>query len=394
MLKFVRVFAGADPAFDAHLAGVKETFLAAFPFHPTYTEKIDRYARGEHPPGAEAIILAALEREKTLGFSIARHIYWLQAEEPELFDAAEAILCFPQYWVWRLTGRPLAEWSYLGAHSQLWAPLARDYSSLVDALGWRGLFPEIAPAGAVVGTTEVTLPDGSTRTLSVHNGVHDSNAALAYYRMTGLTGFTLVSTGTWVIIINLDCPLDALDGDRDMIANVTVRGEPAPSLRFMGGREFDRMMEGRDCEPSEADRRTVTEQGIMLLPSVERGTGPFPHARHRWTVEPGSPGQRKVALSRYLACMTDTCLSLIGAQGPVIVEGPFAANPDYVLMLASARRTAVEIAPGSTGTSIGAALLCLDGPRGPETGSGRIEPDPVLAECARQWRSHRDDEAA
>ncbi|MGN6303389.1 MAG: carbohydrate kinase, partial [Mesorhizobium sp.] len=46
-----------------------------------------------------------------LGFCITRHIYWLQKEEPEAFAGTDAILCYPQYWGWRLTGRKLSEYS-------------------------------------------------------------------------------------------------------------------------------------------------------------------------------------------------------------------------------------------------------------------------------------------
>ena len=66
---------------------------------------------------------------------------------------------------------------------------------------------------------------------------------------------------------------------------------------------------------------------------------------------------RNAALSFYLALMTAECLALTGAAGPVIVEGPFAANPAYCRMLAAATGRAVLCAASQTGTSIGAALL-------------------------------------
>ncbi len=294
-----------------------------------------------------------------LGFSIARHIYWLQSEEPDTFAASEAILCFPQYWIWRLTGRLLAEWSYLGAHSQLWAPLRRDFSSLVDELGWRGRFPEIVEAGAIVGTTEVTLANGATRTLAVHNGVHDSNAALAYYRMTGLTGFTLVSTGTWVIIINLDCPLDALDGERDMIANVTVRGEPAPSLRFMGGREYDLISNGWNRPISQAAVKRVIEDGIFVMPSWAAG-GPFPETSGR--VVGGEPDgeTRAAAAALYVVMMTDLSLDLIRSENRIVIDGGLAKIELFTAMLAQLRPAQTVMRSTMTeGSATGAAALAF-----------------------------------
>ncbi|PVB62859.1 FGGY family carbohydrate kinase [Labrenzia sp. 011] len=295
-----------------------------------------------------------------LGFSIARHMYWLQMDEPDIFAQTDAVLCFPQYWIWRLTGRTLAECSYLGAHSQLWAPLERDYSSLVDRLGWRALFPEIVPAGAVVGKTAVTLKDGSTRELDVHNGVHDSNAALSYYRMTGLEHFTLVSTGTWVIIINLDCPLDALDGERDMIANVTVKGEPAPSLRFMGGREYDRISGQWNKPIAQATVERVIERGVFALPSWAAG-GPFPENEGHVLGGEVEGEERAAVAALYVVMMTDLSLDLIRSQNLLVVDGGLARIDLFNGMLAQLRpRQTVVRSAMAEGSATGAAALAFD----------------------------------
>ncbi|WP_432289137.1 carbohydrate kinase (plasmid) [Aminobacter sp. BA135] len=290
-----------------------------------------------------------------LGFSIARHIYWLEVEEPEAFASTEAILCYPQYWVWRFSGRKLSEWSYLGAHSQLWAPLERDYSSLVERLGWRDRFPAIAPAGAIVGEASVTMADGSTRAIAVHNGVHDSNAALAYYRMTGLHDFTLVSTGTWVIIINLDCPLGALDQERDMIANVTVNGEPAPSLRFMGGREYDLISDNWNKSISQAAVEHVMERGIFAIPSWAAG-GPFPETKGHIVGGDVSGEERAAVAALYVAMMTDLSLDLIKSENLLVIDGGLAKIDLFTAMLAQLRPTQTVVrSMRSEGSATGAA---------------------------------------
>ncbi len=103
----------------------------------------------------------------------------------------------------------------------------------------------------------------------------------------------------------------------------------------------------------------------MLLPSVEPHSGPFPGRRHRWTVveDSLSDGERAAVVSLYLALMTATGLSLVGAQGPVLLEGPLAGNPAYRSMLSAASGLPVRGIDG-TGTSIGAALLAsaMDAP--------------------------------
>ena len=101
-----------------------------------------------------------------------------------------------------------------------------------------------------------------------------------------------------------------------------------------------------------------------------------------------SDGGRLFAVSLYLAMMTATSLELIGAEGPTMVEGPFAANPAYLEMLAS--MTARQVCAGGsglTGTSLGAACLAMD------SGSKLdlrplaqdFEPDPALQRYWREW---------
>jgi len=97
----------------------------------------------------------------------------------------------------------------------------------------------------------------------------------------------------------------------------------------------------------------------MLLPAVDPSTGPFQGIKMGWHGdEPAiGTGARGVALSYYLALMTQTCLELTGARGPVIVEGPFARNQEYLAMMQAATGRPVYHSEAQTGTSIGAALL-------------------------------------
>ncbi|WP_371823966.1 hypothetical protein [Phyllobacterium sp. 628] len=174
-----------------------------------------------------------------LGFNYGRHLLWLDKRDPELIQSADAILAYPQFWSWKFSGRKVSEVSYLGCHSHLWAPLKDDFSSLVYRMGWRSRMPELARAGSVVGTYPLTLDDGQRHEVTVHNGVHDSSSALYYYRSLGFSDFTLVSTGTWVIIFNQATPLEKLIPTRDMLANVMVDHGPVATIRFMGGREYE-----------------------------------------------------------------------------------------------------------------------------------------------------------
>ncbi|RWP70196.1 carbohydrate kinase [Mesorhizobium sp.] len=292
-----------------------------------------------------------------LGFNYGRHMLWLKAVQPGAFAAAKSILGYPQYWSWRFGGRAVSEVSYLGCHSHLWAPRKREFSSLVDAEGWRGQMPAFERAGAVIGEQRF---GGATLPIAIHNGVHDSNAALHAYRRQELGPVTVVSTGTWVIVLNPDCPLDALDRDRDMLVNVDVDGGPVPTVRFMGGREFAVISEGWQGAIDRSSVQQVIDAGIMALPSFAPG-GPMPgHPGELVGRTPNAEERAAVALL-YVALMVDLCLDLIHSNNTVIVDGGLNSGGLLASLLAQLR-PGQAFMQGATleGSATGAAALAFE----------------------------------
>lgn len=326
-----------------------------------------------------------------LGFNFGRHILWVEDVAPEAVAQAEAILCYPQFWTWRLSGRAVGEISYLGCHSHVWAPLAEDYSSLVDARGWRAKMPALARAGTVVGTLDLPLADGSSRTVAVHNGVHDSNASLYFYRALGYRDFTMVSTGTWVIVMNPDCPLDALDETRDMLANVAVDGGGVATARFMGGREFDVISGGLKRSIDPALLAALVARGVFALPSFASG-GPFPGAEGRIVGDIEGDDERAALALLYVVMMTDLTLDLTRSHGAIIVDGGLARIPAFTGLIAALRPDqAVLVGSNPNGSACGAAALAFEATgRSPFAETCRaVEPLTVagLAAYRDQWRA-------
>lgn len=325
-----------------------------------------------------------------LGLNYARHILWLQERDPDLVGRSEAILSYPQFWSWRFSGRKVAEISYAGCHSCIWAPLKDDYSSLVDSQNWRPKMPEFAGAGEVLGSFDLKLPDGTARSIDIHNGVHDSNAALAYYRAAGHEDFTLVSTGTWVVIMNLACPLERLDPDRDMLANMAVDRRPAPTIKFMGGREFDVAADGWNRPISVEALEAVITRRTFALPSFAAG-GPFPNWTGRFT-GPETEGEERAACALlYVAMMTDLSLDLIGSTGSIIVDGGLVRSDHFAPLLAAMRPGQdIRVGLNPEGSACGAAslarlgkgLAALDAPIRPVRPAGLAGLDTYR----REWR--------
>ncbi|RWB67088.1 FGGY-family carbohydrate kinase [Mesorhizobium sp.] len=325
------------------------------------------------------------------GLNIGAQLFFQQQRFATDFARAAAILMYPQYWALRLTGVATNEVTSLGCHTDLWNPWQADYSSLVDRMGWRRLMAPVRPAKDRLGPI---LPGIAQKTgLEPHTpvlcGLHDSNASLLPHLLSDRPPFSVVSTGTWVVAMAVGGRKVELDPARDTLVNVNALGDPVPSARFMGGREFSLLTGGKSQAWSEDDVASVLARNALLLPSAQQGSGPFPDREQQW-IDAGalSPGERFVAISFYLALMTATCLELIGSDGPTIVEGPFAPNLPFIRMLAAATERPIIASEGSTGTSVGAALLVADGAAVMSKGE-RTKPPVELAwgKYARAWRA-------
>lgn len=326
-----------------------------------------------------------------LGLNLGAQFFWQHKRFPAEFAKAAAMLMYPQYWALRLTGVAANEVTSLGCHTDLWDPWTADFSSMVDSLKWRGLMAPVRSASDRLGPI---LPALATRTglgpqTPVFCGLHDSNASLLPHLLSDAPPFSVVSTGTWVVSMAVDGTEIALDAARDTLVNVSALGAPVPSARFMGGREFSLLTKDKPQDCSGSDVLAVLTKKMLLLPSTQQGSGPFPHHAAAWLEADGiSMGERFAAISFYLSLMTATCLDLIGADGPTTVEGPFARNRLFVGMLAASTGRTVIASEAATGTSIGAALLATDQVVAHGKGE-RIDPqtDPVWADYVTAWRA-------
>jgi sugar (pentulose or hexulose) kinase len=297
----------------------------------------------------------------SMGLNIGAQLHYQKTAFAEEFAKVATVLTYAQYWSARLAGIAANEATSLGCHTDLWNPKTGAYSSLVDTLAIRD---RMAPIHSAFDALGYVLPDIAAEiglSVPVYCGIHDSNASLLPHLVGREAPFTVVSTGTWVINFGVGGDLAHLDAKRDALANVDAYGRAVPSSRFMGGREFE-ILSAEIGKVGDAEAKAaiadVVERGIMLLPNVASGSGPFPGKVSRWiNVEDASREERYAAACLYLALMTEACLGLIGAKGPIIVEGPFALNETYLSLIAAITGRDTMALPGSTGTSQGAALL-------------------------------------
>ncbi|GAB5447566.1 FGGY-family carbohydrate kinase [Gymnodinialimonas sp.] len=325
------------------------------------------------------------------GLNVGAQLHWMFAQDPGLRARTAQIVTYPQYWACRLTGVAATERTSLGCHTDLWMPEQNGFSTLVEALGIAEKIAPVRMASDVLGpvTPSVAEHTGLPADTPVTCGIHDSNASLLPHLMTREPPFSVVSTGTWVIAMTMGGQGPDLDPERDTLVNVNAFGDPTPSARFMGGREFETIIDGAFTPPSDADVAVVLDQALMLLPAVAPTTGPFKGRRPQWlpSKPPRGSGQRSLATAYYLALVTAECLRLTGHRGNIVVEGPFATNPDYLDMLSVTTECRVLATANATGTSQGAARLV--------TGTAAVAPtytmrqpgerDPLLRRYAEGW---------
>lgn len=301
------------------------------------------------------------------GLNVGRQLFWLEEKFPKAFARADAILPYPQYWGWRLSGVMSAEPTCLGAHSDLWAPIGGTFSRLAAERGWARRFPEMVRPWDTIGTIlpAIARQTGLPATCRVVAGIHDSNASLLPHLLAEPLPFTVISTGTWIITLAPGGALDGLDPARDCLAYIDAFARPVPASMWMGGRDFEVLTAGSAAEPDDADVARVVRDGIMVLPAAVTASGPYRARRGGWTADAAalSAGERGAAASLYCALVASTSLALTGSRGPVLVEGPFARNRVFLGALMQLSARGVSGRTDATGTTGGAALLA-NGPDG------------------------------
>ncbi len=273
------------------------------------------------------------------GLNIATQLAWLEKHLPSAMARCDLLLPYAQYWAHWLSGVTACEVSSLGCHTHLWNAGEGSPSALAIERGWARRFAPVRRAWEALGRIRPELARrlGLPADLVVHCGAHDSNACLARY-LRAWPRATLVSSGTWAVIMAQGASPRGLDSSRDMLGNVSVRGEVVPTARFMAGREIRALCDG--ASPADATFEAVDrilEQDIMALPSFESQGGPFSKLsgvvlRNGEALAPGAlcdqmPADERASLAAlYCADITAWLLDRLGASGPVVLEGPFATN--------------------------------------------------------------------
>lgn len=298
------------------------------------------------------------------GLNLGRQLYWLKKKYPERFDKTSDILMYPQYWAWRFTGTRVSEITSLGCHTDLWSIKDNTYSSLINKLDCHNLLPPVEPAWFNCGKIHPSLCEslGLDPHCEFHSGLHDSNASFLRYRLSqNAAPFTVISTGTWTILMASQASLQKLEPSKDMLANVDALGTPIACARFMGGREFETICEQAGSwlgeQFDETDLQLIINMKTYALPDFSEGSGPFGGKESEF-IGPVDKVSGIALATIYCALMIDYQLTMLDVSGDIIIEGAFLKNPLLCAIVSQLRQgQQVRLSQDATGTVLGAAYL-------------------------------------
>ena len=222
-------------------------------------------------------------------------VYYIKKNFPAQYKATRWILSYPQYFGFRLTGNAGAEPTMLGCHSYLFDPHKHTYSQVAEKLGAVEKLPPVVnnsweSLGKV--SAEIAERTGLDPDCVVTFGLHDSNASLVPYLISGSKKFILNSTGTWCVAMR---PAEKVAFTQDEIGklvfyNMDIFKNPVKTSIFMGGLEYETYMNilkekfpSKQLPDFDADlyKSVLDRCSEFVLPSVTKGTGIFPKSLPR-----------------------------------------------------------------------------------------------------------------
>ena len=331
-----------------------------------YENKFDKKFENKYFKYQKCTFAETLTPKLSRGLVLSKTIYYYIHKMKAKFALVESIIFYPQYFAWRLSGIKSSEITYLGCHSDLWSFEKKNFSTFVFKNKLQKKIPKIYKPWSKLGKikTNLLLKTKVNPQCNIYCGLHDSNAAYYLYERKFNKIFTLISTGTWVVIFNKQMKLDLLNENKEIFAKINVYGKLIPVIRFMGGREYSIIV--KKCLNFIKTKKSIDylfDKKVYAMPSFADG-GPFKNIK-------GKIINKKLLRSRddyislaslYIALIIDYCLKQIDSNNSIIIDGVFAKNKIFLYYLSVLRQNQrIFVSHESNGTATGAFLLCNKG---------------------------------
>lgn len=341
-----------------------------------------------HERGGSPIMLGAAHG--------ARQLLWFERDWPEVLAGATAYLHTPQYWSWRLSGVLANEVTSSAAQSHLWCSPENRPAAIVARHGWQRLLPPMRPAWTTLGPIRagIAARTGLSPATRVISGIHDSSANFYRYQAAGLSDFTVISTGTWIVALT-DRAADFRTERPGWSCNADVHGRPVPGMLAMGGREFSAVADGATGPAGLATLARLVESGTMAIPFFGQDDGLVRGRAGRGRVAGPMAGDRAARVTLavlYVALLTAEILDALPPAATVVLDGSYVRDPLYGALVQHLHPAArVLVNPDSHGISAGAALLASHETRSAPVELALVRPTtaglPDLTAYRARWRN-------
>lgn len=287
------------------------------------------------------------------GLNTGMQLFYFSRKFPKILNKTKYILSYPQYVAWKLSKVFASEITYIGCHSYLWDFNKNKYSQLVKKLRVEKKFPLMKNAWDVIGNFHI-----NNNKINILNGIHDSNASYLYFLNSDLKNFTLVSTGTWYITLNQETNVKKLQPNYDMLCGLNAFGKSVPTMRFMGGREYEILIKKLKISSNKFKISKSLLQQNLLLPSYAPG-GPFKIKKHYIKKLIILNDHEKYSLvCVYISFILNFVLDQMNSKNSIILDGPVTRNQHIMKIVASIRQNQKIFKNNKhIGTGLGASIL-------------------------------------
>lgn len=301
-------------------------------------------------------------------------LYWFKEQRPESYRKLHAVLHFPQYLSYQLTGQAFAEMTNVGCHSAMWNFSTRRYH---DWLQEEGISAKLLPVAG--GNHAIPVSLGDNYEVGVGIGLHDSSAAIIPYLQTFKEPFVIVSTGTWTISLNpFNTELPTSDElQNGCLSYLTYAGDPVKISMLFAGHDHDQQaariaehfnvasdyFKSLSYEPHwmEVIGNGAEEEHIPDI-RFDSPTDPCVfHLRHLDHFQSAAHAYHQLLVDIMQRQVNATRLTINSGVKNIYVDGGFGKNPIYMQLLADAfPEMNVYATSMIQGTALGAALAIHD----------------------------------
>jgi sugar (pentulose or hexulose) kinase len=299
-------------------------------------------------------------------------LYWFKEERPDLYRKLHAVLHFPQYLSYQLTGKTFAEMTNVGCHSAMWNFQVSAYHQWLSE---EGIADKLLPV--INGNHAIRIKNDNGNEIAVGVGLHDSSAAIIPYLCTFTEPFVIVSTGTWTISLNpfnKELP-NAVDLSNGCLSYLTYKGDPVRISMLFAGHDHDQQaariashfnmspdyFKSFAYEPRWVEAIQKASEDDNLFHSDQHYDSPTDpcvfHLRHLTQFQTAEHAYHQLVVDIIRRQVSATRLTINSGIKHLYVDGGFCKNPIYMQLLTDAfPEMNVYATSMIQGTALGAAL--------------------------------------